>query len=590
MREEFLTQSEDRSRPDKRFGVLLALASLPPGQRTLFVVALVVLAVTSFVFLTRFTDRLLVEIPKHGGELSEGVIGRPRFINPIIGKSDVDRDMMALIYSGLMKAGPNGTFLPDLAKEFTISPDGLSYRFVLRDELYWHDGVPITSEDILFTIEKVRDPKLAIKSPRRASWEGVGVEASDQKTVIFSLKQPYAPFLENTTMGILPKHIWQNVPDEEFDITYYNIEPIGSGPYRVVNIAKDNDKGLPSSYHLVAFQKYALGEPYITDLNIYFFGNNNELVQAFDEGRIAQMHTVDPAEVERLTKTGVTFIRDPLPRSYALYFNQNKQPIFLDGSVRLALALAINKNAIIKEVLRGYGDTIAGPLAERTQGNTASEHDGMDAGDARGVLEKAGWVVNAAGIYEKVDKKKKTITPLQFSIAVPDVDELKRAGEMIRASWASIGADVTLKVYDTSTFTGEVLSPRSYDVLLYGQIMGHTPDPYAYWHSSQRNPPGLNIALYANKTVDKLLEDIRKEHDTEKRAGLLSEFSQEIARDIPAVFLYSPDFLYAVAPNVRGIETGLITREEERWSGIQNWYVDSEKVLPWFAKKAMVNQ
>ena len=568
-------------------GLLRLLTTLPPRMKTAFVLALFVFVLTSLMLLVGWSDHFMVEVPQHGGSLSEGIIGRPRFINPVIAKSDADRDMVALIYSGLLRATPEGEFVPDLAESYNISPDGLTYTFTLRNDLVWHDGEPITSADVLFTIEKVRDPGLAIKSPRRASWEGVDVSTPDARTVVFHIKQPYAPFLENATMGIIPKHIWQNVPNEEFDVTYHNIEPIGSGPYRTDRIVEDKAKGLPQYYDLTAFKRYTLGEPYITHLRIAFFGNNKELAQAYNDGTVEQMHTIEPSLALELTKRGAHIIEAPLPRIFAAFFNQNQQPIFADKSVRQALAVAVNKDRIVSDVLHGYAKVIDGPLPllPKTTASTATTSDEDRMRSARTILEKGGWTRNPAGIYEKADKKKKKVTLLQFSIAIPDVPELKAAAESLKSDWEKVGASVTLKVFDQSTFSGEVLAPRKYDVLFYGEVIGRTPDPFAYWHSSQRNAPGLNIALYTNKTVDKLAEDIRKERDPDLRAALLTKFVGEIDNDTPAIFVYSPNFLYATGRNVEGMKVDLVTTESERFLDVTHWYVNSEHVWKWFAKK-----
>ena len=558
--------------------ILARLTLLPAPMKTAFAIALFLFFATSFALGAKLIDSYLVEVPRHGGMLIEGIIGRPRFINPVIAKSDADRDMSALVYSGLLRPAANGDLTPDLASGYNISDDGLTYTFTLRDELLWHDGVAVTSDDVLFTVSKVRDIGLAIKSPRRASWEGVEVSTPDAKTVVFKLKQPYAQFLENTTMGIIPKHIWQNVPDEEFDVSYYNIDPIGSGPYRVKGLVRDSE-GLPRYYDLTAFKKYVGSEPYITDLRMQFFGNNQELAQAYEQKRIDQMHALTPEAARVLENAGHPVAQSPLPRIFAFYFNQNQQPIFVDKAVRQALQTALDKDTIVRRVLDGYGKTIDGPLPflEVPASTTPTTTPGRIA-LAQHILEKGGWTKNTANIYEKIDKKKKTVTLLQFSVALPDVPELKAAADLAKSDWAKLGADVTVKVFEQSSFARDVLSPRKYDVLLYGQIIGRDPDPYPYWHSSQRNAPGLNIALYTNKKVDKYIEDARRESDLATRNALLTQFVEAINDDIPAIFLYSPDFLYATAEKVHGIHIGLITTESERFLGIENWYVNSERV------------
>jgi peptide/nickel transport system substrate-binding protein len=566
--------------------IVASLKKLPKIYRVVFLFSGIVFLISSVVLASRLIDTLLVEIPKHGGSIVEGIVGRPRFINPVIAKSDADRDMAELIYSGLLKATPTGDFIPDLAESYDITDDGLTYRFVLRPDLYWHDGVILTSHDVAYTIEKIRDPGLAIKSPKRASWEGVTVETPDDRTVTFSLKQPFAPFIEATTMGIIPKHIWENVPSEEFDVTHHNMEPIGSGPYRIAKIVRDDEQGLPRWYDLVAFKRHSGGEPYITNIRIQFFGNNKELAAAYASGVIDQMHTIEPGFAAELETKGASITNSPLPRVFAVYFNQNQQTLFVDKTVRQALNLAVDKERIVKEILFGYGRTIDGPIPPpllETAHADAENATSTNTGES--LLVEAGWVKNAAGIFEKTNKKTKQVTLLEFSLAVPDVPELRQAAELMKEDWEKLGASVTLKVYESSTLTSEILSPRKYDALFYGQIVGRIPDPFAYWHSSQRNAPGLNISLYANKNVDKLLEEMRKENDQAKREESLMKFSSTISEDIPAIFLYSPDFLYATSPNVRGRTTGLFTMESDRFLDIKDWYLESERVWKFFVGK-----
>lgn len=562
------------------------VSRLPRLPKAAFFASVVVFVVTSFALAKAANDRFLTEVPAKGGALSEGVIGRPRFINPVLAKSDVDRDMTQLIYSGLMRATPEGILIPDLAESYSESSDGRTYTFVLKEDLYWHDGVRVSAADVVFTIEKIQDKTLEIKSPRRASWEGVAVKALDDRTIEFTLKQPYPPFLENTTIGILPKHIWENIPNAEFDASFYNIEPIGTGPYRVEQVEYEGSKGLPTAYKLVSFKKFALGEPYLTHLTVRFYGNNTELVEAFRQGVVTQIHTVDPVLAETLELGGAVVSRTELPRIFAAFFNPTANPALAMKEVRAALSIATDRNRIVKEVLRGYGKSVTGPLPFEvsTTSLEAVNPESRDAkiAAARKLLADAGWTMNERGdMLVKIDKKKKTETPLKFSIAVSDVDELKRAAMLLQEDWETLGAHVEVRIFEPSTFTTEVITPRAFDVLFFGQVIGRIPDLYPYWnywHSSQRSAPGLNIAQYASRPVDKLLEELRKTRDQRERTRILRSIDEEIRKDVPAVFVYSPYFLYVRDPRVQGAKTGIITTESERFLDIMNWYVESDRI------------
>jgi peptide/nickel transport system substrate-binding protein len=558
--------------------VLFGVARLHPRARQIFLIALVLFLFSTIALILTASSRFYVDVPVKGGTLNEGIIERPRFINPVLAKSNADRNMTSLVYSGLVRMSPNGQLIPDLADNWTVSDDGLTYTFTLKDNLNWQDGEPITSADVAYTIEKIEDPGLAIKSPRRASWTEVMVATPDPRTVIFTLKQPYAPFLENTTVGILPKHIWERITDEEFDVSYYNIDPIGSGPYRISKIVQDTEKGLPLSYELTAFPGFALGEPYISTLSIRFFGNNKDLLDAYHKGTITQFPTVDPEIAKGLEAGGARVTRMHLPLIDAAFFNQNQQPIFAEKAVRQALALAVNKDRIVSEVLLGYGHVIDGPISGLlvTSGTTTPAQG--DVAEAQKMLDSAGWKrASSTNLYTKTDKKKKTTTTLSFSITVPDVSELKHAAELLKEDWAALGADVEVKVFEIGTFGSEVLAQRKYDILLYG-IIGRPSDPYPYWHSSQRNAPGANIAMYTSRPADDLLEKIRKTGNGQERNDLLIKFESTVLEDMPAVFIYSPDFLYATSRDVHGMTTETVSVESDRFLGVYDWYLESERV------------
>ena len=207
------------------------LDAFSPAARGVFIFFSGVAIVSSVCLVYLLNNSLLVAVPAYGGTVSEGVIGSPRFINPILAVSDSDRDLTSLVYSGLLRATSDGDYVPDLAQSYTISPDGLTYTFKLRPNATFHNGMKVTADDVVFTINKANDP--ALQSPERANWDGVTVAAIDAETVQFTLKAPYAPFVENLTTGILPKQLWQNVSDDEFSFSDLNTNPVGSGPFEV---------------------------------------------------------------------------------------------------------------------------------------------------------------------------------------------------------------------------------------------------------------------------------------------------------------------------------------------------------------------
>lgn len=555
-------------------------------ERTVFYGLCTVLVLSAGSIALNFNSRFTVEVPVSGGALHEGVIGSARFINPVLAISDSDRDLTALIYSGLMRQSQNGALIPDLAQSYSISDDGKTYDFILKKDLTFHDGTPLTSDDIEFTIQKIQDP--TIKSPKRANWDSVSVEKVSPLEIKFILRQAYSPFLQNTTVGILPKHLWKDISPEEIPFSLFNVEPIGSGPYKVDSITRDTS-GLPTSYSLSPFTRFALGTAYLKNIVFSFFPNQEALLGAYKSGDIAAIHSVQSEELQPLSKISKQIVTTPLPRIFGVFFNQSENPLFTDQKIRQALDAAVDREGLVKMILGGYGVADRSPLppllSSATTTSPMSEEEHIAA--ARNILTGAGWVYNEnTHIFEKTVKKGKnqTTTPLAFSLSTGDAPELKATAEALKSTWQKVGIAVDVKIFEAGDLNQNVIRPRKYDALLFGEIIGPDLDLFAFWHSSQRNDPGLNIAMYTNSKTDKLLEDARIMNNRDDRIEKYQQFAEIVASETPAIFLYSPDFIYLLPPAMRGVNINNMTIPSERFSNVYEWYVDSERVWKFLVK------
>ena len=574
----------------------LVLKSFSHRENQIFFTAMGILVGTTIVLLVGVNRLYLVEVPASGGTLIEGALNTPAHINPLLATGEIgteaDRDISALIYSGLLRGDGKNGFIPDLAESYDVSKDGLVYTFKMKPNLVWHDGKKITAEDVVFTIKTAQDGRM--KSPKRASWDGIGVEQVDNLTVRFTLKKPYAPFLENATMGILPEHIWKTIDYNRFDINKYNREPIGSGPYKFESIettTKDGDE-IPVSYTLVAFNSFALGEPRIATIKFIFYRSEEGLVQALKTGTVGAINSVSSGNAEKLRTAGYRIEHTPLPRVLAVFFNQNQQPIFSSSLVRKALALVVDKQSIVDKVLLGYGVPLNSPLPDGTLGaySLRPSRESADSrtpeerlSSARELLTKDGWsFATTTNTWTKTVKKVKQT--LAFDLATSEALELKSVSTELQSAWAALGVPVNVRVFATGDLKETIVRPRKFDALFFGQVLGLGGDPYPFWHSSQRLDPGLNIASYVNTRVDKILDDARTEADPLKREKLYSSFSDEITKDTPAIFMYAPEFLYVLPKNVQGLSLGSITIPSERFLNIYEWYINTNNVWKIFAK------
>ena len=557
-----------------------AISHFSKREYFVFLGFVIILFISTLIILQNINKSFMVNVAMRGGSISEGIVGTPRFINPVLAFSDADQDLVSLIYSGLMRKNSDGSLIPDLAEKYEVSKDGLTYTFTLRDKIYFHDERPVTVDDIIFTINEIKDP--VIKSPKKGNWDIVRVEKIDEKTIKFTLKQPYASFLENTTLGIMPSYLWNNSPIELNDA---NIQPIGSGPYKVGTVSKQST-GLIDYYDLVPFKKFNLGEPYLDKMTLRFYPNENDQIAALEKGEVDQISSITPLNAQILKEQNFRIESLTLPRVFGLFFNQNQNQIFTDKKIINAIDLAIDKNSIVRDVLLGYGVVIDSPIPPNminyqklNKGDGVSYEENIK--KAEDILNKDGWKKGTDGFLQKIiigKNKKKTTSYLEFSISTSNAPELVKSAELIKQDLENIGMKITIKTFEIGNLNQGVIRPRKYDALLFGQIINHESDLLAFWHSSQRKDPGLNVAMYTNANVDKILADASITIDEKARIKKYVQFENEIKKDMPAVFLYSPDFIYIVSKNIQGFSLDHIITSGNRFLNSYLWYTKTNNV------------
>ena len=546
------------------------IRSLPPGDRFIAITLGALVVVVSIVALFSVLRAQLVEVPAHGGTLTEGVLGSPRFVNPLLALSDADRDLTALTFAGLMGIGTDGTLVPVIASSYTVSEDGKTYTFTLRDNAKFSDGTPVTAEDVVFTVEKAKDPTL--KSPEYSNWVSIQAQAIDARTVQFTLPKPYAPFLADTTLGILPSRLWRNVPNDQFPFSPLMQRPVGAGPFKVVNVVENGD-GLAIEYGLKANKGYALGRPYLSEIRLRFYETPTLLQGAYRSGRVESAYGIDTPEA----------LRAPYSRVFGVFFNKKEEPAFARLEVRKALSIAINREHIVQDLLGGYATALAGPVSAGN-GVVPPTLPTVETRieDAKTLLTNNGWKFDAeAGAWEN-EKEKLTLDGI--TIRTSNVPELKVVAEAVQSDWETLGIPTTLELYEQGDLTKDVIRPRAYAALLFGMVVGREQDLYAFWDSGEQADPGLNIASYANATVDSLLERARSTSDQAKSLEYLQSASDRIAADYPAAFTHAPDFLYAVPKTLYGVELPQIAAPADRFASVATWYKERAYVWPFLVQ------
>ena len=550
------------------------VGALSSGDRFIFWSLAALVAFTSLFGIYSLEQSLLVRVPAYGGTLVEGTLGSPRFVNPLLAITDADRDLTVLTYAGLMGLDGDGKLIPVLAKSYEISPDGKQYTFTLRDDARFSDGSAVTATDVVYTVEKAQDP--ALKSPEYADWSGVQVEAVDAHTVRFTLSKAYAPFLGVTTLGILPARLWQGVSNEEFPFSTLETNPVGAGPFKVSSVSR-NSQGLITSYTLAANNHYALGRPYLDRIRFNFYARSEDLATAVKNGSVDSSYGIP-------TKDALTA---PYSRVFGVFFNASQNQLFSKLEVRKALSLAIDRTNIIDNVLGGYASPILGPVPPGsgiTETPVTASKTPIE--DAAAVLENAGWKYDSDVRAWK--KGKETLS--QITIKTSNVPELKAVASAVKSDWEKLGITTDIELYEPGDLNQNVIRPRKYEALLFGEVIGRDQDLYAFWDSQERNDPGLNIALYTNKTVDSLLESARTSSDQKERMSALQKLEDTIAADYPAAFTHAPDFIYTKPTALGGVVLPQITTPADRFAGVRNWYLKTEAVWPFFAGTRVKSQ
>ncbi len=531
--------------------------------RVFFAVFLVSLTLSIF----QIPNLFMTEVKSSGGTISEGVVGTPRFINPVLAQSQADLDLTRLVFSPLVRVDQEKNIYYELAESVKISEDGLVYTITLKDDVLFSDGTKMSSDDVIYTIEKIQDP--LIKSPLYNKWQGVQAQKIDEKKLTITLSQVFNDFIYNLELGVLPKHIWEPVSEEEFIFSIYNSHPIGTGPYTVKDM-QETKEGTPEKYTLSRNTHY-IHETYIQEIVLYFYETSEDQMRALKKGIITSAYGISPERMYDINIDKYSINSNKLPRIFSLFLNPKKQ-IHLTLNIRSAIDKLIDKQKIIDEVFVGYATPTSSPLGteDRPLGPSSRE-------EAHALIQLDGWQRNAAGIYTKrftnnVEEE------LHFSISVPNLEETEAIAEHIQNQLREEGIVVTIKSYDENTLNQEVIRTRDFESLLFGYELEKPSDLFAFWHSSQINDPGLNIALLEDSILDAKLTELRT-----NGKGSIAEIEKIITEKKHVVFLYSPSFIYLTPKNISPYFEK-ITQSHDRFNKIPLWFKNTHHVWNFFIK------
>ncbi len=610
---------------------------LTAREKRLFSVASVVLVCSLVWFGYGIATSRMTIVPAVGGHYIEAIVGSPQRINPLFASiNDADIDISRLVYSGLMRHTPEQRLVPDLATKYEVSEDRKTYTFTLRENARWHDGEPFTADDVVYTFQELQDP--AVGSPLLVSFQGILVEKIDDYVIRFSLPEAFPAFLSTLTVGILPEHIWLTIPAEQMRLSQKNIQPVGTGPYKFSKLVKD-ERGQILRYDLVRFEDWYRQAPYIETFSFAFYGfydGPGGAIQDVREKKVDGLNFVPYDLKQEVDRKHIQLHTLQLPQYTALLFNQKKQPLLEKAELRDALAFSLDKDRILRETLEHEGQVIYSPILpgfpgydadrEKTVYNVEEANASLDdvykrlsvSERRQALLDKAietyqadhpvviatttdEGEVDLTESVESVEVSAEVMTQLEesvdaqidpaqpffrtdkdgevisLSLVTSDTTEYRQAAQLIASMWQEIGIVTNISLVPAKEMSRAVLKDRSYDILLYGMIVGADPDQYPFWHSSQVAFPGLNLSQYVNRSADTLLEKARETTDEGEQTTLYTEFQDLLLADRPAIFLYIPTYTYALGGRVQGFDVTRISHPADRFDGVEMWYIKTKR-------------
>ena len=562
-----------RAIPHIKLSVLRKVFSLMGAREKIVLGTLAIIAMGSFIFSSfNFLSAYTEVVPANGGVYNEGIIGQPRFINPLYATTSTDRALVNLIYAGLYKFDGNGNVVADLSEGFPeVSEDGKTYTIKLKPAR-WHNGLSVTANDVVFTIKTLQNPDY--NSPRRTEWLSTTVEAKDDRTVVFTLKDASGPFLNNLTLPIISEVVWSKIAPGDFAMAQTNIEAVGSGPYLVKEVKK-LEEGSIQSITLKSYADFYGQQAYLDTLHINFYTNSDELLKAMLGNQIDGFGFSQFEERVSIKQSAkdLNIHQIPLPQYQAVFLNTSQKALG-DVRVRRALNLVTDKNKILSDIYEGQGLLIDSPILTQHVSNLPELKLSSETTTAIAELETAGWVLDS-----NTNIRKKGSVELKFSLATNDNPVNVRTAEMLIEQWKAIGVSVSLNIQPTRELNENVIKPRNYDMLLFAQKLGADPDPFVFWHSSQTKNPGLNLSNYSNQAVDKLISEARATTDKVERDKKYLELHEIMKQDLPAIFLVQSVYTYAMTDQIEGFGINSLPDQTARFYDLRNWYLDTKRVL-----------
>jgi peptide/nickel transport system substrate-binding protein len=511
--------------------------------------------------------------PATGGVYTEAMVGSLSRLNPVLDfYNPPDRDLDYLLYGGLLRFDARGLPQHDLVESMGITQDGKIYNFSLHKDAVFHDGEPLTSEDVLFTIGLLRNEELPVPADIRNLWMEVEAEAFDEYTLQFRLPESFSPFLDYLTFGILPEHLLGDLNAEELINAPFNLEPVGSGPYRFDRLLIED--GELAGISLARFDDYYREPPFIEQMIFRFYADSPSALQAYQAGEVEGISRVNSEVLPAaLKESALNLYTGRLPELSLILLNLDNPglPFFQVAEIRRALLMGLNRQRLIDMLYAGQAIIADGPIFPGTwafyDGIERIEYNPEEAVEA---LRDAGYTIPAEGGSVRM----KEGTELAFQLLYPDDPQYTALAEGIARDWQRLGVGVEIQPVSYEELVGDHLEPRIFQAALVDINLARSPDPdpYPFWHQSQTSS-GQNYSKWDDRQASEYMEQARVTVDVTERTRLYRNFQVRFVDELPALPLFYPVYTYAVDERVQGVTIGPLLDTSDRFTTITDWFL-----------------
>lgn len=518
--------------------------------------------------------------PEQGGIFTEGLVGSLGRLNPLLDWNNAaDRAVNRLIFSGLVRFDEHGLPQADLAEAWGVASDGTIYNFSIRENAVWHDGTPVTSDDVIFTVDMMKSAGSLYPQDIKDLWDKIEVTKLNDKTLKFTLPEPFVPFMDYLTFGILPKHLLESVAPDQLPNADFNINPVGSGPYQFDHLIVDD--GQITGVVLTISDTYYRTSPFIEQVVFRYYQSSADALDAYQQGDVLSVSQITSDVLSTaLEEPNLSVYTSRMPQMSFVLFNLNNAEVgFLQNAkVRRALMLGINRKHMINTLLQGQAVLADGPILP----GSWAYYDGIERfefnpDESINLLKAEGYVIPAEG----GDVRAKEGTPLAFTMLYPDDDIHTKIAQMIKEEWAAIGVGVELQAVPYDKLVSDFLASRTYQAVLVDLNLSRTPDPdpYPFWHQAEATG-GQNYSQWDDRAASEFLEQARVTTDYTLRTRLYRNFQVVFAKELPALPLFAPVYSYGVDSQVQGAQVpALLYDPGDRMVTFPNWYLLTRRAL-----------